>query len=760
MIKTGVHQKNLNFYLKRSDQLMSQLGIRSNSRMFNRPLMLESLNYALGNQERWRYKKRPDEITDTDRETKPTSDWRNSKLMFHLVQTLVTLIKGQRLSPSVTGIDMLSRAAQQELEINLRMASINKQIGAAYETYAHNAGISPEEVPVTDDGLKMRLAMRPQLREEMNFELGISQMLNIYGFDEIDTQIIKTAVTTNLNGVCIDLDSCMPNIRVVNPLNAYCNHSDKEDCSDISEGCEVILVPLWKLEAYAKDQFNDWEVVKAKARPYEQIVTSTNFSGYGFIGAYDSTVLYVPVLHGSWVETRDVYAKTVITKDGDVEHFLDIDMDLNDKRLLEYKKKPYQFVYTFKRVLDTTEFYDTGLLEPQMRYLPVNNPADKTLVDPRTAQLNWIFSNPNNLFGVSNSFPDLIKPEMDSLQRVIDKFNSIIQSAIPQTMEINFDLLAEIKMGDQKWSVDRLIQLFERKGILLKSKNTSYTRGPHDSPDAIKVYSNNVYANAQSLLDIWNALENKIYTMAGIAATQLGKSAGDRVSQGLNESMIQGQNNVLGGYYRSRNKLFSRLCFQLYLWLQYKGGSGVYEGRDYEIDPAEMRNRLFNITTEVEPSDAQWDFLQQSAIQAYNSTPRELDFADLMIIQFGSRKNYKQLASYFAERQRVKTEMNNAKEERMIQLNNQGASEAADRKAQGEIAKIQTKEQLVTQRTGLEQQAKGMMEEAGLKQMSEAEYLEVLSKVNADAANRYVLAKLGIPFIPVNTTSEDTVASK
>ena len=33
--------KNLNFYLKRSDQLMSQLGIRSNSCMFNRPLMLE-----------------------------------------------------------------------------------------------------------------------------------------------------------------------------------------------------------------------------------------------------------------------------------------------------------------------------------------------------------------------------------------------------------------------------------------------------------------------------------------------------------------------------------------------------------------------------------------------------------------------------------------------------------------------------------------------------------------------------------------------
>lgn len=755
MIKTGIHEKHHDFYIKRSDQLLTQLGIRRNSRMFNRPLMRESVNYALGNQERWRYKKRPDEITDTDRETKPTSDWRNSKLMFHLVQTLVTLIKGQRLSPSVTGIDMLSRAAQKELEVNLRMASINKQIGAAYEEYAHNAGISPEEVPVTDDGLRMRLAMRPQLREEMSFELGISKLLNVYNYDETDTQVIKSAVTMNINGVCIDLDSCMPNIRAVSAMNAYCNHSDKEDCSDISEACEMILVPLWMLEAYAKDQFKDWNRVKAQARPYEQIVASGNYNTYGFVGAFDSAVLYVPVLHGSWTETRDVYAKTVITKNGDVEHFLDIDMDLDDKRLLEYKKKAYQFVYTFKRVLDTTEFYDTGLLEPQTRYLPVNNPADRTLVDPRTAHLNWIFSNPNNLFGVSNSFPDLIKPEIDSLQRVIDKFNAIIQSAIPQTIEINFDMLSEIKMGDQKWSVDRLLQLFERKGILLKSKNTSYARGPHDSPDAIKVYTNNVYTNAQALLTIWSTLENKIYTMAGIAATQLGQSAGDRVSQGLNDSMIQGQNNVLGGYYRSRNKLFSRLCFQLYLWLQHKGDAGVYEGQEYVIDPAEMRERLMNVTTEVEPSDAQWDFLQQAAIQAYNATPRELEFSDLILIQFGNRKNYKQLASYFAEKQRVNTERNNAKEERMIALNNEGASEAANRKAQGEIQKIQVKEQLVTQRTGLEQQSKAMMEEAGLKQMTEADYLEVLSRVNAEATNEYVLAKLGIPYQKVNTVASE-----
>ena len=124
------------------------------------------------------------------------------------------------------------------------------------------------------------------------------------------------------------------------------------------------------------------------------------------------------------------------------------------------------------------------------------------------------------------------------------------------------------------------------QGILLKSKTLLYTRGPHDSPDAIKVYSNNVYANAQSLLDMECHLKTNIHHGWHCCHSIEGKVAGDRVSQGLNESMIQGQNNVLGGYYQNRNKLFFQTMLSTLLMVfAIQGGSSVYEGRDYEIDP-------------------------------------------------------------------------------------------------------------------------------------------------------------------------------
>ena len=75
-----------------------------------------------------------------------------------------------------------------------------------------------------------------------------------------------------------------------------------------------------------------------------------------------------------------------------MEHFLDIDMDLNDKETSGIqKKKPHQFVYTFKRVLDTTEFYDTGLLEPQMRLFARKQSGRQNIGGPRTAPVELDF---------------------------------------------------------------------------------------------------------------------------------------------------------------------------------------------------------------------------------------------------------------------------------------------------------------------------------------------------------------------------------
>ena len=747
MIKTGVHFKDLEFWNKRSDELYSQIGSGRNAWMFNQANNLENIGYALGEQSRWRYKKRPDEITQNDRTMAPSSDWRNSKLLFHLIQTMVTLISNQKLGPCVTGIDAFSREAHDNLERDLKMASILKQAEGWYQEVAAKQGISPMDVPVTNDGLRVRLSMKPQLREEMNFELGVAQLLNIYQWDQTDLETIKCDLITNIGGTWIDLDSCMPNIRAINPLNAYCSHSFREDCSDISEGAEIILVPLWKLEAYAKDQFTDWEQVKGQARPYEQIVKSGGFSSYQFLGSFDSTVDYVPILHGAWKESRKLTKIDFVNSKGELDTALDIDLDpneLEEDRVIGHKTQPYEFTFSFKRVLNTEQYYDKGLLEPQMRYLPINNPEDRTVIDPRPSELPCIFSNPNVMFGRSQSVVDQLKDVMDTLQRAIDKYNATLQAYIPQSVEINMDMMSDIKIGGESKNIDQVIAAFERKGILLKQKQTSYRVGPHDSPDAIKVHENNMSQNIERLAAAWQFLENKVLSMAGIAPTELGQKAPDRTSANVNQSMIQGQNNILGGYFRVRLSRFSRVTFQLMLWLKHCGYEGVYEGQHFKIDRKDMRKRLFNMTTEVLPSDFQWQYLQDAAVQAYNAKPREIEFSDLIIIQMGARKNYKQLASYFAEQQRIGRERNDAKEERMIALNNQGAGQAAQLKGQMEIQKIQVKEQLITERTGMETQAEGMITQAELTNAQKIEMAKILEVTNPQLASDYAATILGL----------------
>jgi len=747
----GIHKKSREFMLKRADGFYGQIAFGNNQWMFPRLNMIESIQYVLGEQSRMRYKKRPDEITQNDRNTLPTSDWRNSKLLYKILKTVTTLVMQQELMPSVNGIDALTRESKKEYATRLKLAALLKRIGTMYDDVAAQIGLHPDQIPVTSDGLQVQLSMAPQLRHEMNMELGISKLLNIYRwYSSLDAEYIKTTLVCNIAGVVNDLSSCMPNIRVFNPLNGYCDFSNREDCSDILEGAEIILVPLTDIMAYAKDQINDMESVKAQAKTYSQIVAMPSFSNYSFMGTYgtNDAVLYVPVIHASWKETKDVCYKEVEMPDGSTKEFLEIDVDpLKDPRIKEYKSKPYQFVFTLKRIIGTRELYDTGLLYPQNRFLPIENPMDSTVIDPRPSELNFILSNPNVVWGRSISMIDELKAEVDNLIRAQDKFASTLQAFIPQAIAINTDLLAELMLGNTKMSIDQLITMFERKGVLLYQKATSRAGGIGDNTTKpIEILDNNMSQNLERLLAVIREQEDRIDRLSGIALSQMGQSPGDRTSLGLNEQLIQGQNNVLGCYFRARNLVFERLNFQLMLYLKYTGDKGVGQnGVEYEFTPDELKERLFNITTDVVPTEALWQDLQDAATMAYKAKPRELEWADLMIIRNSRKKNYKQISAYFADKQIRFREREEKKEAAMIQMNNEGSAQASQVKTEGDLQKIQMKEQMVTERTLQAKQADVQVDMANIEAMVFKAVTEALSKVNPQAASTVAIAAIQAP---------------
>ena len=63
---------------------------------------------------------------------------------------------------------------------------------------------------------------------------------------------------------------------------------------------------------------------------------------------------------------------------------------------------------------------------------------------------------------------------------------------------------------------------------------------------------------------------------------------------------------------------------------------------------------------------------------------------------------------------------------------------------QGDIAKIQTKEKMIDQRTALVEQSKGMIKEAELDVTNKDALIAQLVKVNPRAANQYILEQLGV----------------
>ncbi len=106
-------------------------------------------------------------------------------------------------------------------------------------------------------------------------------------------------------------------------------------------------------------------------------------------------------------------------------------------------------------------------------------------------------------------------------------------------------------------------------------------------------------------------------------------------------------------------------------------------------------------------------------------------------------KNIKELSAYFAEREAQGIARNMAEQERLVALNNEGAQMAAQAKTKGDLDKIQAKESMINQRSAMVEQVKGMTKEAELTTSQEMEYLDVLKSVNPQAANDYVLMKLG-----------------
>ncbi len=143
--------------------------------LFNSPRRrwAENYQYALANQSILRTIRPIENLSGNDAFTLPGADLRN----VHIAPAIVDAINGKmnriQFKPNVTMIDALSMNKRDEIRHKAEIVMMLKSLGADVQETMNTYGMTPEDVPLDNTELELKMQMHPQLQTEINLELGI-----------------------------------------------------------------------------------------------------------------------------------------------------------------------------------------------------------------------------------------------------------------------------------------------------------------------------------------------------------------------------------------------------------------------------------------------------------------------------------------------------------------------------------------------------------------------------------------------------------
>lgn len=647
----------------------------------------EIKKYTLGQQNINKHKK----VTQADK-AQDKSDWNNDHTVVPILcqfrEKAISRVLAKKYDIECFAVDPLSKSEEDRFftEMKLKIQMREAALAAGDVEAANHPEIAPQVGEPEDmEQLAMTIDFGYKNNKALQSEMAVDYLHQYNNASREDKAVVMSEYDFGIGGykAWVD-DNGIPRYRAINPESLIVSYCEKPDFSDAMFIGEVIDVNLVDLAPY----FSAVEMAVICDKVKGQYGNPTTFDQLKK-NFYENFKVQVVDLEFLSYDTT-VY-KQKLDKRGNVRFgktdYQDIDKTTNVHHSGEaepkYLKNTKKNLYRTKWIVGTSMMYDYGLAKNQPRKLSSWWDVSFSFVIEA-----WNFYK-MQFAGVT----ERLIPLADEYHETRMKLQNIKKKLIPYSISINESALENVNFGNggEKWSTKQLLDFFFQNYILLHRTDDLDDANGGKQPNPIDVKVTGMVADLLSIRQEMDRIKLDCMDMAGLNEVTTGNANPRMLTTGL-ELANQATNESLSLISESTKSLKFRLSDLLIQLLQCAVANnkvtilhkamGSDTVKTFDIDP-EIANREFGIF--MQEAATMQD--RQMLLQDLNLKDSQglIDPSDKIMVW--SCRNVKQAGYLLAYKVRKRKEQAEKHELEKINLNNQGASQAA---LQAEEAKRQT----------------------------------------------------------------------
>jgi hypothetical protein len=636
--------------------------------------------YALGKQPISQYQK----LLGVDQATNNTwlsIDWSVRAIVSPYRDRAISRLMEQEHGLVATPIDMMAKSElasyYADMKAKLAVRQLIQQVND--EELGSHPMISLESgEPMDVEELDMRVELGEQFNRSKDAEMAIQVGLYENDYKQFRRSLYEDLFDLGATGYKKWLgEDNKAKYRKVNPNNVGISYSRHSNFNDIVHAFELIDVPLIDLALLTDKQGNKL-FTEQQLQEFAGSIAG-KWSNPRFLGSssawlkpYDKFKCQVMDIT---FYSYDDYTYTDRTASDGNPVFRMEDYNRGSKDNPRYMRKCFRVVYQCKWIVGTDFCYDWGLMPDQQT---PQNPKKKG-----QAMLPYRFYAYNFYEMKAQGMMERLIPYLDDYQLTMLKIQNFKNRAVPSGWWIDLDALENVALnkGGKNMEPKELLQMFFETGVLVgRSKDAAGNpMGPNWKP-VIPIENTAASELAMFYNDIITTIQS-IERITGYNEATMGEANPKTLVPGYQMAEMS-TSHALYPLKFSENYLSERLGEDVLLLMQ----QGLRKGEVSGYAPALNSNLLtfmklspaialreYGITLEERTSDDQkaW-LLQQMQADIQNGW---LDTTDAVLLV--NTRNAKQAQAIWSYKVKKAKEAANNQKMKELQLQNQGAQEAA-----------------------------------------------------------------------------------
>lgn len=646
--------------------------------------------YALGKQDVEQYKTYLGIDADTNN-TWLSVDWTVQNVVGQYRDKAISRLMKEKSQVVATPVDMLAKTELSQLYGKLKTKIMLRQMAQqdGNEELANHPMLAPVEGEPQDiEELEMRINYGEQFNRSMDAELAIALGFYENKYDQWRKTVYEDLFDFGVAGYkeWLGTDN-KAHFRRVNPENVVVSYARSQYFDDIVHAGEVIEVPLVDMATFTDEEGNliftekDLNEFAASLAGKFGNPTLQQYTNGGIKG-WDKFKCKVLDLEFFSYNTHTY--RNVLDENGNA----DFRRAENHRKSEKYTKKKFKVVYKVKWVIGTDKCYDYGLASDQKRS---NIPEKKW-----DTSLSYKFVAPNFYEMKADSMMSRLIPLIDDYQLTRYKIQNFKNRAVPSGWFLDLDSMENVALtkGGKDMEPQELLQMFFETGVLLgrSIKADGSPMGPNWKP-VIPIENTAASELAMLFQDMANTLM-AIERMTGFNDITSGNPNPKTLVPGY-ELANESTNDALFQLAHAETSLTERLAYDVLKRMQ-QGirKSGKLNGYAYALNAnvlqfisvsPEIAFREYGIMLEKKATEQERIWLMQ--MMQPDIQNGFLDTSDAVTLI--NTHNPKQAQIIWSVRVKRAKAQAQQYELQKIEMNNQGAKEAAMIGQQVEMQKLQ-----------------------------------------------------------------------